>query len=77
MIKELIERIAKSLVDYPEQVVVNEIVGKQTIILELKVAKEDIGKVIGKKGQTANALRTILSAASGKENKHFILEILG
>ncbi len=75
--KELIERIAKSLVDYPEQVTVKEIIGKQTTILELKVAKEDIGKVIGKKGQTANALRTILSAASGKVNKHYILEIIG
>jgi hypothetical protein len=77
VMKELIERIAKSLVDYPEHVTVNEIVGKQTTILELKVAKEDIGKVIGKKGQTANALRTLLSAASGKVNKHYILEIIG
>lgn len=75
--KELIERIAQALVDNSEEVSVREIAGKQTTVLELKVAKEDIGKVIGRGGHTADALRTLLNAASGKENKRYILEILG
>jgi len=74
--KELIKYIAQSLVDNPDQVVVSEIEGEQTSVLELKVAKEDLGKVIGKQGRTARAMRTILSAASTKLNKRSVLEIL-
>ena len=68
--------IAQALVDHPEQVSVNEIEGSQTSVLELKVAKEDIGKVIGKQGRTARAMRTILNAASAKIKKHSVLEIV-
>lgn len=75
-LKELIEYLAKALVDFPEQVEVNEIVGEQTTVLELKVAKEDLGKVIGKQGRTARALRTILNAASTKLRKRSVLEII-
>ena len=75
-IKELITYIAESLVDYPDQVSVNEIEGEQTSVLELKVAKEDLGKVIGKQGRTARAMRTILSAVSTKIRKRAVLEIL-
>jgi len=74
--KELIEYIAKALVDHPEQVSVQEVEGNQTSVLELKVAKEDLGKVIGKQGRTARAMRTILSAASAKVKKRTVLEIL-
>jgi hypothetical protein len=74
--KELIKYIAPSLVDQPDQVEVTEIVGEQTSVLELKVAKEDLGKVIGKQGRTARAMRTILSAASTKLKKRSVLEIL-
>ncbi len=74
--KELIEYIAKLLVDNPEEVSVTELEGEQTSVIELKVAKEDIGKVIGKQGRTARAMRTILSAASSKMKKRSILEIL-
>ncbi|MCB9481102.1 MAG: KH domain-containing protein [Desulfobacteraceae bacterium] len=74
--KELIEYIAKSLVDAPDQVSVNEIEGNQTSVLELKVAKEDLGKVIGKQGRTARAMRTILSSASAKLRKKIVLEII-
>lgn len=74
--KELIEYIAKALVDKPEEVEVREIEGAQTSVIELKVAKEDLGKVIGKQGRTARAMRTILSAASTKINKRSVLEIL-
>ena len=74
--KELIEYIAKLLVDHPEEVSVTELEGEQTSVIELKVAKEDIGKVIGKQGRTARAMRTILSAASAKMKKRSILEIL-
>ena len=74
--KELIEFIAKNLVDQPDLVEVNEIEGEQTSVLELKVAKDDLGKVIGKQGRTARALRTILSAASTKIRKRSVLEIL-
>ena len=74
--KELIEFIAKSLVDRPEEVEVNEIEGEQTSVIELKVAKEDLGKVIGKQGRTARAMRTILSAASTKIRKRSVLEII-
>ena len=74
--KDLISIIARALVDNPEQVSVAEIEGSYTLILELKVAKSDIGKVIGKHGQTAGAIRTILSAVSGKTKQRVILEIL-
>ncbi|MEE8416744.1 MAG: KH domain-containing protein [Desulfobacterales bacterium] len=74
--KDLIEYIAKSLVDNPEQVSVEEVEGNQTSVLELKVAKEDLGKVIGKQGRTARAMRTILSAASAKIKKRAVLEII-
>ncbi len=74
--KELIEQIAKALVDSPEQVVVNAIEGEQTTVLELRVAQSDLGKVIGKQGRTARSIRTILSAAGMKLKKRFTLEIL-
>jgi predicted RNA-binding protein YlqC (UPF0109 family) len=74
--KELIRYIAQALVDNPEQVAVIEVEGNQTSVLELKVAKEDLGKVIGKQGRTARAMRTILSAASAKVKKRTVLEIL-
>jgi len=74
--KELIEYIARALVDHPEMVSVSEIEGNQTSVLELKVAKEDLGKVIGKQGRTARAMRTILSAASAKVKKRTVLEII-
>ena len=74
--KELVEEIAKALVDKPGDVVVEEAMGNHTCVLKLKVAKEDVGKVIGKKGANANAIRTLLEASGGKNNKRFILEIL-
>ena len=74
--KELITYIAKALVDKPEEVKVTEIEGDQTSVLELKVAKEDLGKVIGKQGRTARAMRTLLSAASAKIKKRTVLEIV-
>ena len=74
--KELITYIAQALVDHPEQVSVAEIEGNQTSVLELKVAKDDLGKVIGKQGRTARAMRTILSAASAKIKKRTVLEII-
>jgi len=74
--KALVEYIAKSLVDKPEEVQVNEIEGEQTSVLELKVARDDLGKVIGKQGRTARAMRTILGAASIRANKRTVLEIL-
>ena len=74
--KELIQYIAKALVDNPDQVVVEEITTQQSLVLELRVAKEDLGKVIGKKGRTAQAMRTILSCASAKIQKRAILEIV-
>lgn len=74
--KELIEYIARSLVDKPSDVSINEVVGEKTTVLELKVAKEDLGKVIGKQGKTARAMRTILSAAGTKLGKRCVLEIL-
>lgn len=76
MLKELVEYMAKALVDYPDQVQVSEIVGEQTSVIELKVAKEDLGKVIGKQGRTARSMRTILGAASTKNKKRSVLEIL-
>lgn len=74
--KDLISYIAQALVDHPEQVNVTEVEGDQTTVLELKVAKEDIGKVIGKQGRTARSMRTILNAASAKIKKRTVLEIV-
>jgi len=74
--KDLLIQIAQSLVDNPEQVRVTEIEGSQTVVLELKVAKNDMGKVIGKQGRTANAIRTLLNALSGKTRKRYVLEIV-
>lgn len=74
--KEMIEMIAKALVDNPEQVVVTEVAGEQTTVLELRVAQTDLGKVIGKQGRTARAIRTLLGAAGMKIRKRFVLEIL-
>ncbi|MFA5513951.1 MAG: KH domain-containing protein [Sphaerochaetaceae bacterium] len=76
MEKDLVEYIAKSLVDLPEEVSVNVIEGEQSTILELKVASNDVGKVIGKQGRIANAVRVILSASAAKSGKHVQLEIL-
>jgi predicted RNA-binding protein YlqC (UPF0109 family) len=74
--KELIKYIAQALVDNPDKVEVTAVEGEQTSVIELKVAKEDLGKVIGKQGRTARAMRTILSAASTKINKRAVLEII-
>ena len=74
--KDLIEHIAKALVDHPEQVKVSEVEGEKTSVLELSVAKEDLGKVIGKEGRTAKAIRVILGATSAKLKKHYVLEII-
>ena len=74
--KELIEYIAKALVDHPEQVSVNAVEGSQATVLELNVAKGDLGKVIGKQGRTAKAIRTILGAVSAKNKKRAVLEIV-
>lgn len=75
-LKELIEFIARALVDNPDEVEVAEITGEQTVVLELKVAKSDLGKVIGKQGRTVKAMRAILNAASSKLRKRADLEIL-
>ena len=74
--KELIEYIATSLVDQPEAVQVTFVEGEQSSVVELRVAKEDLGKVIGKQGRTAKALRTILAAASAKADRRVVLEII-
>ena len=74
--KELIEYIAKSLVDHAEVVKVTEVEGERTSVIELSVAKEDMGRIIGKQGKTANAIRTLLNAASMKQKKRTILEII-
>jgi len=76
MLKDLVEFIAKSLVDRPETVRVTEVEGEQTTVIELRVAPEDLGKVIGKQGRMARALRTVLGAASVKAGKRCVLEIL-
>ena len=75
-LRDLIEYVGKSLVDMPDQVEVNEIEGEQTTVVELKVDKSDLGKVIGKQGRTARALRTILNAASTKLKNRSVLEII-
>jgi len=74
--KDLISTIARAIVDNPEQVSVTEIEGAHTSVLELKVAKSDMGKVIGKKGKTVRAIRTVLSGVSGKAKKRVVLDIL-
>jgi predicted RNA-binding protein YlqC (UPF0109 family) len=74
--KELVEEIAKALVDHPENVQITEVEGEQTTVLELRVQNEDLGKVIGRQGRTARAIRTLLSAAGMKIQKRFVLEIL-
>ncbi len=76
MMKELIEDIAKALVDIPEEVSVRVVEGEQVTVLELRVAQSDLGKVIGKQGRTARSIRTILGAAGMKLNRRFTLEIL-
>ncbi len=75
--KELVECMAKALVDIPDQVEVTEIVGEHTLVIEVKVAKEDMGKIIGKKGRNAQAMRIILNAASAKlRTRRVIFEII-
>jgi len=76
--KELVEIMAKALVDYPDQLEINEIGGGDTLalVIELKAAKEDIGKIIGKKGRNVQAMRTILNGASRRLRKHVVLEII-
>jgi len=75
-VKELVDMMAKALVDRPEQVNVTEIATKGTSVIELRAAKEDLGKIIGKRGQNVQAMRTILNAASRKLNKRVILELI-
>ena len=74
--KELVEYMAKSLVDNPDAVTVNEVDGEQSLILELKVAPEDMGKIIGKQGRIAKAIRTVVKAAAVKQHKRVIVEII-
>lgn len=74
--KDLVEMIAKSLVDDPDAVKVNEVEGSQSVIIELKVAPDDMGKVIGKQGRIAKAIRTVVKAAAIKENKRVVVEII-
>ena len=76
IMKEFVEFIIKSLVDYPEKVSITEVEGERITILEVKVAKEDMGKVIGKRGNTAQSIRTLLGAASAKLGKRAVLEII-
>ncbi|HOQ76240.1 MAG TPA: KH domain-containing protein [Thermoclostridium sp.] len=74
--KELLEHIAKSLVDHPEEVSVNEVEGEHSIILELKVSEDDMGKVIGKQGRIAKAIRTVMKASAIRDNKRVVVEII-
>jgi hypothetical protein len=76
MMKELVEIIAKALVEHPDAVSVSEVEGEQSIVLELKVADDDMGKVIGKQGRIAKAIRTVIKAAATKEDKRVMLEII-
>ncbi len=76
LMEELVLNIAKALVDHPEEVEVNAVEGEQTTVVELRVDPEDLGKVIGKQGRTARAMRTLLGAAGTKDNKRVLLEIL-
>ncbi|WP_028829781.1 KH domain-containing protein [Proteocatella sphenisci] len=73
---ELVAVIAKALVDYPEQVTVSEIIGQESTLVELRVAQEDMGKIIGKQGKIAKAIRSVVKAAANKENKRVIVEIV-
>jgi len=73
---ELVEMIAKALVDNPDEVKVNEVEGTQSVIIELRVAPEDMGKIIGKQGRIAKAIRTVVKAAAIKENKRVVVEII-
>ena len=75
-LKDLVDFMARALVDQPDKVSVNEVAGEQTTVVELSVAKEDLGKVIGKQGRTAKSMRTILDAASTKLHKRSVLEIM-
>jgi predicted RNA-binding protein YlqC (UPF0109 family) len=75
-VRDLVQEIAKALVDIPDQVTVNEVQGEQATILELRVAPSDLGKVIGKQGRTARSIRTLLGAIGMKLNRRFSLEIL-
>jgi uncharacterized protein len=75
-IKELVEDIAKALVDQPNEVIVRQVEGEQVTVLELRVSPDDLGKVIGKQGRTARSIRTLLGAAGMKLNRRFTLEIL-
>lgn len=74
--RELVEIIVKALVDNPDAVKINEIAGEQSVILEISVAPEDMGKVIGKQGRIAKAIRTVVKAAATKENKRVVVEII-
>ncbi len=74
--RQLVEMIAKSLVDYPDRVTVKEVESDQALTLELRVAPEDMGKVIGKQGRIAKAIRTVVKAAAVKENKRVVVEIM-
>ncbi|MBP7177228.1 MAG: KH domain-containing protein [Ruminiclostridium sp.] len=74
--KELLESIARNLVDQPEEVSVNEVEGEKSLILELKVAGDDMGKVIGKQGRIAKAIRTVMKAAAVRNNKRVVVEII-
>jgi predicted RNA-binding protein YlqC (UPF0109 family) len=75
-VKELIEYIARSLVDHPEQVKVRQVEGETSVIFELQVAQDDMGKIIGKEGRIANAIRTLLKVAAAREGKRAVLEII-
>ena len=75
-LRDLVDFMARTLVDHPDEVEVNEVIGEQTTVIELSVSKEDLGKVIGKQGRTAKAMRTILNAASTKLQKRSVLEII-
>jgi len=74
--KELVEVLARSLVDHPDQIEINEVEGEKSIIIELKVAEEDMGKVIGKKGRIAKAIRTVVKASAAREGKRVVVEII-
>lgn len=76
MVKEFVEFVVRALVDSPDAVEINQVEGERTIVIEVKVASEDLGKIIGKQGRIANALRTIVKAAAMKDNKKVTLEIL-
>jgi hypothetical protein len=75
-VNEVLETIAKALVDNPDDVSVNEVQGEQSVILELRVNKDDMGKVIGKQGRIAKAIRTVVKAAASREDKHVVVEIV-